>query len=71
MFTFASGPLTSRFIVEVDVSIGHVTAQVEVVLESRPKTRLALDASDNQYKSIRAKPFSCVNSYIYIYIYLR
>lgn len=56
VFTFASSSLTSRFVVEVDVAIGHVAAQVEVVLESKPKTTLALDVQLHRItSSIRAR----------------
>lgn len=53
VFTFASSALTSRLIVEVDVTIRHVTAQVKVVLESRQETVLALNMQLHKTKKAR------------------
>lgn len=39
--TFASRPLTSRFIVEVYITISKVTGQVKVVLQKKKKERIS------------------------------
>lgn len=53
VFTFASSALTSRLIVEVDVTIRHVTAQVKVVLQSGQETVLALNMQLHETKKAR------------------